>query len=297
MRSLYNEKYKIIYVDDYLAGRELDPKDLESTDLSLLEFLKSAGLVEVFQSKTRTTINSALDYLTGLLILTHDRNMSKIEEETQCQTTAHSFSYFLTKGVWSSEKLCKLLRIFILSLVDQGLLVYTLDESGDAKSGKHSVGAARQYCGNLGKVDLCQVGVYLGVQFGNFRLIIDYRLYLPQRIVDDQTNIEKFGIPKEKFVFKKKQELALEMIDALIAEGINITKIVMDGFYGSDSGFLSQLSERNIIFLADIACDTQICLEKPITYLPKRKGSRGRNPSILKILVRQEAVNRIANPV
>ncbi len=295
MRSLYNEKYKIIYVDDYFAGRELDPKDLESTDLSLLEFLKSAGLVEVFQSKTRTTINSALDYLTGLLILTHDRNMSKIEEETQCQTTAHSFSYFLTKGVWSSEKLCKLLRIFILSLVDPGLLVYTLDESGDAKSGKHSVGAARQYYGNLGKVDLCQVGVYLGIQLGNFRLIIDYRLYLPQRIIDDPTNIEKFGIPKDKFVFKKKQELALEMIDALISEGISISKIVMDGFYGSDSVFLSQLSERNIIFLADIACDTQICLEKPITYLPKRKGSRGRNPSILKILTEQFKVSDLVS--
>ena len=68
-RSLYNEKYKIIYVDDYLAGRELDPKDLESIDLSLLEFLKSAGLVEIFQSKTRTTINSAINYLKGLLVL------------------------------------------------------------------------------------------------------------------------------------------------------------------------------------------------------------------------------------
>lgn len=180
-----------------------------------------------------------------------------------------------------------MLRIFILSLVDQGILVYTLDESGDAKSGRHSVGAARQYCGNMGKVDLCQVGVYLGIQLGNFRVIIDYRLYQPQRIIDDPTNIEKFGIPKDKFVFKKKQDLALEMIDALISEGIAISKIVMDGFYGSDSVFLSQLSERNIIFLADIACDTQICLEKPTTYLPKRKGSRGRNPSILKILTQQ----------
>ena len=298
MRSLYYEKYKIIYVDDYLAGRELDPKDLESIDLSLLEFLKSAGLVEIFQSKTRTTINSAIDYLSGLLVLTNDRNMSRIEEETQCRTTAHSFSYFLNRGIWSSENLCKLLRIFILSLVDHGLLVFTLDESGALKYGKHSVGAARQYCGNAGKVDLCQVGVYIGIQLGNFRLILDYRLYLPQNIIDDPTNIEKFGIPKEKFVFKKKQELALEMIDALISEGITITKIVMDGFYGSDSVFLSQLSERNIIFLADISCDTLIFQEKPITYLPKRNGSRGRNPSKFKILTQQFKVSDlVSNPL
>ena len=295
MRSLYNEKYKIIYVDNYLAGRELDLKDLESIDLSLFEFLKVAGLVEIFQSKTRTTINSAIDYLTGLLVLTHDRNMSKIEEETRCQTTAHSFSYFLTKGIWSSEYLCKLLRKFILTLVDRASLVFTLDESAVAKSGKNSVGAARQYCGNMGKVELCQVGVYLGIQLGNIRLILDYRLYLPQSIIDDVTNIEKFGIPKDKFIFKKKQELALEMIDSLISEGINITKIVMDGFYGSDSFFLSQLSKRNIIFLADIACNTQICLENPITYLPKRKGSRGRNPSIFKILTQQFKVSDLVS--
>lgn len=295
MRHIYNGKYKIIYVDDYLAGRELAPKDLDSVDISLLEFLKSAGLVEIFQSKTRTTINSAIDYLAGLLVVSHDRNMSKIEEETKCRTTAHSFSYFLSNGVWSSENLCKLLRIFILFLVDQASLVFTLDESGVAKSGKHSVGAARQYCGNIGKVDLCQVGVYIGIQLGNIRLILDYRLYLPQRVIDDPTNIEKFGIPKDKFVFKKKQELALEMIDALISEGIKINKIVMDGFYGSDSVFLSQLSEREIIFLADISCDTQICLEKPITYLPKRNGSRGRNPSIYKILTQQFKVSDLVS--
>lgn len=227
--------------------------------------------------------------------MSHDRNMSNIEEETKCRTTAHSFSYFLTKGMWSSEKLCKLLRIFILTLVDQAALVFTLDESGVAKSGKHSVGAARQYCGNMGKVDLCQVGVYLGIQFGNIRLIIDYRLYLPQRIIDDPSNIEKFGIPKEKFVFKKKQELALEMIDALIFEGINITKIVMDGFYGSDAFLLSQLSERNITFLADVSCDTQICLDKPITYLPKRNGTRGRNPSKYQILTPQFKVSDLVS--
>lgn len=221
--------------------------------------------------------------------------MSKIEEETGCQTTAHSFSYFLTRGKWSAEILCKLLRIFVLNLVDQSSLVFTIDESGVAKFGKHSVGAARQYCGNLGKVDLCQVGVYLGIQVGSLRLILDYRLYLPQAMINDPSNIEKFGIPIEKYIFKKKQELALEMVDSLISEGIKINKIVMDGFYGADSVFLSQLSERNIIFLADIACDTQVFLEKPTLYLPKRKGSRGRNPSILKILTQQFKVSDLAS--
>jgi hypothetical protein len=104
VRSLYNEKYKIIYVDNYLAGRELDPKDLESIDLSLFKFLKSAGLVEIFQSKTRTTINSAIDYLSGLLVLTHDRNMSKIEEETKCSSLKFPYCNFLTQDTLRMNK-------------------------------------------------------------------------------------------------------------------------------------------------------------------------------------------------
>ena len=165
--------------------------------------------------------------------------MSKIVENTHCQTTAHSFSDFFNRGAWSSDNLCKKLRKFILSRVNLDSVVFTLDESGDGKSGIHSVGAARQYCGNIGKVDLCQVGVYLGIQIGLFRLLIDYRLYLPQSIIENVGNPKKFGIPKERFIFKRKTDLALEMIDSLLDEGIMIKKIVMDGFYGAD-GILSK---------------------------------------------------------
>jgi SRSO17 transposase len=258
-------------------------------------FLKMVGLSEVFQSTTRNSINTAIDYLMGLLTLTHNRNMSKITENTQCQTTAHSFSDFFNRGAWSSDNLCKILRKFILSQVNLDSVVFTLDESGDGKSGIHSVGAARQYCGNLGKVDLCQVGVYLGIQIGRFRLLIDYRLYLPQSIIDNVENQKKFGIPSEQFVFKRKTDLALEMIDSLLAEGIMIKKIVMDGFYGADAKFLSNLSNRKIIFLADIAHDTKVYIQKPIIYLPLRKGFRGKMPSIMRVLTECISVNSLSS--
>jgi len=254
-----------------------------------------AGLSEVFLNKTRNSINTAIDYLMGLLTLPYNRNMSKIVENTHCQTSAHSFSDFFNRGAWLSDNLCKKLRKFILSQVNLDSVVFTLDESGDGKSGIHSVGAARQYCGNIGKVDLCQVGVYLGIQIGRFRLLIDYRLYLPQSIIDNVENQKKFGIPQEKFIFKRKTDLALEMIDSLLAEGIIIKKIVMDGFYGADAEFLSNLSQRNIIFLADIAHDTQVYIKKPTTYLPPRKGFRGRKPSIVRVLTESISVSSLVS--
>ena len=131
--------------------------------------------------------------------------------------------------------------------------------------------------GFLGYVDLCQVGVYLGIQVGNLRLILDYRLYLPQAMINDPSNIEKFGISVEKFIFKKKQELALEMVDSLISEGIKINKIVMDDFFGADSVFLSQLSERNIIFLADIACDMRLFLKNQLSIFLNEREREGEN--------------------
>ena len=221
--------------------------------------------------------------MTGLLALNHNKNMSEMSKKTGCETTAHSFSYFLSGAIWSYEELCKIIRIFILNTFDLNEIIFTLDESGIPKSGNSSVGSARQYCGNSGKVDLCQVGVFLGIQWKNIRLIFDYRLYLPEDKASDITYSQKFGIPLEKMIFKKKCDLALEMIDSLKNEGIQIKKIVMDGFYGVDSHFLSALDEREIIFVADIACTTQVYISKPELYLPERKGSRGPMPSKLRV--------------
>ena len=83
-----------------------------------------------------------------------------------------------------------------------------IDECGNPKAGKHSVGVNRQYCGNMGKVDNCQVGVFMAYTKGDRRLLLNYRLYLPTEWIDDPVRCDAAGIPKEHQVFKTKAELA-----------------------------------------------------------------------------------------
>jgi hypothetical protein len=86
-----------------------------------------------------------------------------------------------------------------------------LDESGYIKSGGGSVGVKRQYCGRIGKVDNCQMGVFLGYALWNYRTLIDRRLYLPKDWVDDPHRRARCSVP-EAITFKTKAELGWGML-------------------------------------------------------------------------------------
>lgn len=84
--------------------------------------------------------------------------------------------------------------------------------------------------------------------------------------------------------FKTKAELGLEMIDNAIGEEIPFSYVTMDGFYGKNPELLTELEKRGITFVADIASNTQVYLEKPIIGIPEKKGSRGRLQTVPKVL-------------
>ena len=87
-----------------------------------------------------------------------------------------------------------------------------IDESGFKKSGGHSAGVARQWCGRLGKVDNCQVGVFAALGRESRVCLVEGRLYLPREWTRDAERCRKAGIPPEHRVFKSKSQLALEMV-------------------------------------------------------------------------------------
>ena len=94
-----------------------------------------------------------------------------------------------------------------------------LDESGFLKSGDSSVGVKRQYCGRFGKVENCQVGVFLGYALWSRRTLIDKRLYLPEGWANDPVRRERCGVP-DNITFKTKAELGLEMLLAARERGV-----------------------------------------------------------------------------
>lgn len=94
---------------------------------------------------------------------------------------------------------------------DDGVIVF--DPSAFPKSGKLSVGVARQWCGRLGKVDNCQVGVYLGYASSQGHTLVDTRLYLPKKWTDDKPRMQQAGVPRDRQTHRTRHELALQMLD------------------------------------------------------------------------------------
>ena len=156
-----------------------------------------------------------------------------------------------------------------------------IDESGFKKSGKHSVGVARQWCGRLGKVDNCQVGVFAALGRDRRVTLVDERLYLPEKWCNDAPRCEQAGIPEEDRVFKTKVALALAMVAHQRRIGVRFSWVGADGFYGNDPAFLRGLAAMGDVFVADVHCNQLIFLEDPKPTVKQKKGKRGRAPTKL----------------
>ena len=156
-----------------------------------------------------------------------------------------------------------------------------IDESGFKKSGKHSVGVARQWCGRLGKVDNCQVGVFAALGRGRRVTLVDERLYLPESWCDDPQRCEQAGIPEAHRSFKTKVALALQMVAHQRGIGVRFAWVGGDGFYGNDPAFLRGLAAMGEVFVADVHCNQWIFLDDPKPTVKRKKGRRGRNPTKL----------------
>lgn len=199
-------------------------------------------------------------------------NIPKVVPESDNQSLQH----FISVSSWDEDGVISEVQRRVSELIgDKDTGSMHIDESAMHKHGNDSVGVARQYCGRLGKVDNCQVGVFLSYANGHYRTLIDKRLYLPEKWIDDQERRTKCGVP-EDVVFKTKSELAVEMIDAAVKRKVQFGWIGMDCFYGQDPSIRKKLDQDNIVYVADIPSDTRVWLEEPEICTPHEEQKRGR---------------------
>lgn len=153
---------------------------------------------------------------------------------------------------------------------------WVIDDTGFPKQGTHSVGVERQYSGTLGKTGNCQVAVsvhHVGEQ-GNAPL--GWRLYLPESWIDDAKRRAEAGIPEE-VVFRKKWELALEIIDQIRGWGLPDQVVLADAGYGDSTEFREGLEQRGLKYAVGIMPQTGVWLRPPkLTLLPAQ--GKGRPP-------------------
>jgi len=115
-------------------------------------------------------------------------------------------------------------------------------------------------------------------------MLIDERLYLPKKWINDKVRCLKAKVPPKEIRLRIKCELGLEMIDNAIEEGVPFSYVTMDGFYGRNPYLLSEIENRGLTFVADIPVNTHVYIEEPVAEIPAKKGVRGRKPTIPRVL-------------
>src|SRR5476649_428166 len=166
-------------------------------------------------------------YCTGLVLPLSRKSVEPMAahiDPMHASARHQALHHFVAKADWSDAALMQRVREWVVPALatyaaDEADYYWIIDDTGFPKKGKHSVGVARQYCGQLGKQDNCQVAVSLSVANDVASLPIAYRLYLPQSWADDPERRKKDKVPGD-IEFQTKPQIALEQIKAAKAQGV-----------------------------------------------------------------------------
>jgi SRSO17 transposase len=230
---------------------------------------------EYFRAAQHNSSGKARSYLAGLLMKAPRKNMERMEEYVE-EYNYQAQQQFLSDSPWDHRALMQRVGREVDELLGGSESGFLLDESCIAKKGTKSVGVARQWNGRLGKVDNSQVGVFAGLSDGKHSSLVDFRLYLPKCWTEDPRRCDAAKIPSEEQRYRSKAQLALEMVDAAVENGLRFGWIGVDSGYGSHPWFLNAIADRELQFLADVRKSQKIYRNDPRPYLPRRKKPVGR---------------------
>jgi len=179
---------------------------------------------------------------------------------------------FIGQGAWESTPLLIHAQSLVSTWLGESDGVVIVDGSGFPKQGKHSVGAARQYCGHLGKIANCQEGVFLVYASRRGYAFVDERLYVPEEWFRDEFRKRRkvCGMP-ETLAFHTEPELGLEMITGLAQRGVLPFRwVTCDESYGKIPAFLDGIAALDKCYLAEVPSDTRVWLRTPPIEPPGR---------------------------
>jgi SRSO17 transposase len=150
----------------------------------------------------------------------------------------------LGRSLWDADQLRDEVRGYAIEALGDPDGVLIVDETGFVKKGQHSAGVARQYSGTAGRIENCQVGVFLAYASRYGQALIDRRLYLPESWAKDRARCERAAIPAE-VEFMTKPKMARAMIEATLEAGVPCAYVLGDAVYGADSSLRRMLEARH----------------------------------------------------
>ena len=148
------------------------------------------------------------------------------------EATPHGIQRLLNAALWDAEEVRDDLRDYVLENLSSDNSVLVVDETGFLKKGEHSVGVKRQYSGTAGRIENCQVGVFLAYASEKGTAFIDRELFLPEEWAQDKARREEAGVPNER-KFLSKPQLARRMLERAFEAGVKASWVVADTVYSS----------------------------------------------------------------
>ena len=242
------------------------------------------------------------DYCKGLLLPGERKSIEPMAarlDPDNVQALRQSLHHLVAKAPWSDEALLKQVRSQVFPAMKKHgpVVAWIVDDTGFPKKGKHSVGVARQYCGQTGKQDNCRVAVSLSVATWSSSLPVAYRLYLPKEWAEDSQRREKTEVPTE-VQFQTKPEIALDQIRAAVAAELDRGVVLADAAYGNNTDFRDELTRLKLQYVLGVQGSTTVWEPGKQPLPAKPRGKMGRPTRLLQrtaehhpVTIKQLAMN------
>jgi SRSO17 transposase len=249
-----------------------------------------AALVPVFGHADREAPMRA--YATGLLLPGERKSIEPMAARvapTRVRAMHQAMHHFIAHAPWSDAAVLAAVRAQVLPAFARhgGIQAWLVDDTGIPKKGRHSVGVARQYCGQRGTTENCQVAVSLSVANAALSLPIAYELYLPEAWASDAARRTRAGVPADR-PFRTKPQIALTQIDAALAAGVPGAPVLADPAYGDQTDFRTALTARGLPYVVGLKAATTVWPEGEGPLPPPRRWGRGHRP----VRLRRTATHR-----
>ena len=227
------------------------------------------------------------DYCLGLMMPVARKSVEPLAAVTAPERVSakhQSLLHFVGQSPWLDEALLTRVHDWVLPrMIERGgpITAWIIDDTGFPKKGKHSVGVARQYCGQLGKQDNCQVAVSLSIANEKASLPVAWRLYLPERWAQDPALRQQAKDP-DSAVFQTKPHIALDQIRAAAAAGTPTGVILADAGYGADGAFRAGVSELGLDYVVGVQPTLSVWRPGEAPLPPKAWSGTGRPPWLMR---------------
>ncbi|MDA8107761.1 MAG: IS701 family transposase [Betaproteobacteria bacterium] len=226
-------------------------------------------------------------YCTGLMLPVERKSVEPMAAHlaaANVRSEHQRLHHFVADAPWSDEAVLGAVRTHVLERLGERAgrpEVLIIDDTGFPKQGTHSVGVARQYCGQLGKQDNSQVAVSVSLANERYSLPIAYRLYLPETWAEDARRRRQAKVP-ETVRFATKPTIALELLEQAREAGELPAVVVADAGYGVNTAFRDRLSNMGFAYVVGIPGTVSLWPEGQGPLPPKRYSARGRHPKLLR---------------